>query len=47
MDYNGIGYSEKTNLKLLAFKHRDMVIGQDDEVRIRREFQHCLIFRLN
>ena len=24
-----------------------MVIGQDDEVRIRREFQHCLIFRLN
>lgn len=42
MDQNGKENSEKTNIKLLAFQHKDMVIGQDDELELEQSFNIVL-----
>ena len=42
MDQNGKENSEKTNTKLLAFQHKDMVIGQDDELELEESFNIVL-----
>lgn len=47
LDWNEVE-SEENNIKLLAFQDKEiMVVGQDDGVKIKRDFQLCLIFRLN
>lgn len=40
--------SEKSSIKQLAFQHREiMEVGQGGGVKIRRDFQLFLVFRLN
>lgn len=48
VDWNEEVESEENNIELLAFQNKEiMIVEQDDGVKIKRDFQPYLIFRLN